>query len=366
MPNRRLQPYHRKMKTKPLSLSGSGGLTETVRAAIWCMRIRPRCKIRGHDVQQTTVWQDSSHSQQLSRGENMSPQSKRARILRRVLDFINHGDWEEGDGFLLFGSEAYDEHLGIEHEVREPDTYFDEFLRRLASEIKHVGGAVDIAKRISISPISSGFGEVDLRPFFDGISPDQRARIAHVISSVAEDLVQNPKPGTETIRNISDDIDASLAAEAIDQLENSYRRLVMLDEIKRPTTPFDGSEYLEEAHRCELAGQKIAAVVLCRAVLEAALINAIDQSGWIKQQMNQQHSRIEAMLLQARLIGLIDESRFEHALQIRDAGNAAIHNLLQFHHNFSDKVPGIIDNTRKILEDLFSPKLESSTNAGGL
>jgi hypothetical protein len=63
---------------------------------------------------------------------------------------------------------------------------------------------------------------------------------------------------------------------------------------------------------------------------------------------------IEAMLLHARCIGLIDGSRFEHELQVRDAGNAATHNLFQFHHNFSAKAPDIIDNTRKILEDLFS------------
>ena len=50
----------------------------------------------------------------------MKLESKRARILRMVLDFINGGDWEEGDGFLIFGSDAYDRHLGIEPAADEP------------------------------------------------------------------------------------------------------------------------------------------------------------------------------------------------------------------------------------------------------
>ena len=237
----------------------------------------------------------------------MKSESRRARILRMVLDFINSGDWEEGDGFLLFGSEAYSRHLGIEPDDDESNGSFDEFLRRLASEIKKTGGADSIAKRISLSPLSHSFGDIDLTSFFEGLSSDQKAQIVRTISSVAEELVRHPKPDTGAFRDISDEIDASLAAEAVEQLEHSYRRVLTLDEINRPPTAFDGSEYFEEAHRCELYGQKIAAAVLCRAVLEAALINATDQSGWIKNQMNPRDSYIEAMLLQARFMGLIQQ-----------------------------------------------------------
>lgn len=283
----------------------------------------------------------------------MKSESRRARILKRVLDFINGGDWEEGDGFLIFGSDAYDRHLGIEPDADEPNNYFDEFLRKLASEIKTIGGADSIAKRISLSPISRGLGDIDLTSFFEGLSSDQKAQLLRTLSSVADELVRRPKPNTEAFRDISDEIDASLAAEAIDQLEHSYRRVLTLDEMSTPPIAFDGSEYFEEAHRCELHGQKIAAAVLCRAVLEAALISATDQDGWIKNQMNPRDSYIESMLLQARFTGLIDGSRFTHGLRVRDAGNAAIHDLLQFHSSFSDKTSLVIDDTRKILEDLF-------------
>lgn len=280
--------------------------------------------------------------------ENAPDISKRARILRNVLDFINHDDWEEGEGFLIFGSDAYDKHLGLDHTDGEPAIY-DEFLRKLVSEAKKVGGADEIAKKISLSPASRSLGDVELDSSFEGLSPDQVAR------RLAEGCARNAKSDWGRNRNISDEIDASLAAEAIDQLETSYQRLVTLDEMNRPATPFDGSEYFEEAHRCELAGQKIAAVVLCRAVLEAALINATDQDGRIKSQ-TKSGSYIKAMLSRARLIGLIDGSRFRDGLHVRDAGNAAIHNLIQFHHDFADKIPQVIDSTRKILEDLFSPK----------
>jgi hypothetical protein len=287
----------------------------------------------------------------------MDPESKRARILRRVLDFINEGDWDDGEGFLIFGSDAYDKHLGIEHEDDEPTTYFDEFLRRLATEVKKVGGAEEIARRISLSPVNRGLGDVDLGAFFARLSPAQRGQIARTVSSVAEDLVRNPKSDIGRVRDTSDEIDASLAAEAVDQLENSYRRLVTLDELKRPATPFDGSEYFEEAHRCELAGQRISAAVPCRAVLEAALINAIDQNGWIKNQTStHQRSYIGAMLLDAKRIGLIDGSRFTQGMRIRDAGDAAIHNLIEFQDKFSKRVQEIIDDTRKLIEDLCSPE----------
>ena len=289
----------------------------------------------------------------------MKSESRRARILKMVLDFINSGDWEEGDGFLIFGSEAYDRRLGIEPNADESNGYFDELLRRLASEIKKTGGADSVAKRISLSHISRGLGDIDLTSFFDGLGADQKAQLLRTLSSVAEELVRRPKPGTETFRDISDEIDASLAAEAVEQLEHSYRRVLTLDEMTTPPIAFDGSEYFEEAHRCELKGQKIAAAVLCRAVLEAALISATDQDGWIKSQMNPRHSYIEAMLLQARLTGSIDGSRFTHGLRVRDAGNAAIHDLLQFHSSFSGKISVVIDDTRKILEDLFGSTMQA-------
>jgi hypothetical protein len=91
--------------------------------------------------------------------------------------------------------------------------------------------------------------------------------------------------------------------------------------------------------------------------LEAALINAIDQNGWIKNQTStHQRSYIGAMLLDAKRIGLIDGSRFTQGMRIRDAGDAAIHNLIEFQDKFSKRVQEIIDDTRKLIEDLCSPE----------
>ena len=133
----------------------------------------------------------------------MKQQSKRARILRSVLDFINHGDWEEGDGFLIFGSEAYDKHLGIKYDDDESTGYFDEFLRKLASEVKKVGGADDIAKRISLSSIRSDISDIDLKSFFDSLSQDQRGQIVQTMSSVAEHLARNSESQTAPVRDVS-------------------------------------------------------------------------------------------------------------------------------------------------------------------
>lgn len=285
----------------------------------------------------------------------MSDKSNRARIFRKVLEFINSGDWEEGDGFLIFGSDAYDRHLGIEPANGEDSSDFDEFLRALASQIKKVGGANSIAKRISLSPSEYDLIDVDLTSFFNSLGAERKARLARIISSVANEMVRYPKPETASLRDTSDEIDATLAAEAIDQLESSYRRLLTLDEMSKPATPFDGSEYFEEAHRCDLAGRKIAAAVLCRALLEAALSNSTDRSGWLKSQTTtHQRSYIGAMLTQAKCLGLIDGSRVAHGIEVKDAGDAAIHDLLEFRHKFSGRMPEIIDHTRMILDDLFN------------
>lgn len=285
----------------------------------------------------------------------MDPESKRARILRQVLDFINQGDWQEGEGFLIFGCEAYDKHLGIEYGDDEPTTSFDEFLRRMATEIKKLGGAEDIAKRISFSPVSRWGGDVDLSSFFRSLSQAECAHIASVISAVANDLTRNPKSEPGQIRDVSDDIDASLAADAIDHLEWSYRRMITFNEIRRPTIPFAGSDYFEEAHKCDLSGQKIAAAVLCRAVLEATLANVIDPSRRLKgEARTQQRSYIKAMLLEGQRLRLIDGSRVKKGVKIKDAGDAAIHNPIEFRQNWAAKVAEIIDDTRAIIEDLFS------------
>ena len=124
------------------------------------------------------------------------------------------------------------------------------------------------------------------------------------------------------------------------------------DAIKVNDSVFDGSEYFEEAHRCDLYGQKIAAAVLCRALLEAALANRVDSDQWIKDQMKPQSSYIHNMLLQAKLAGLIDQNRYKAGIIVWQAGNDAIHDLLKFHQFYAAKMPEIIDSTRKILEDL--------------
>jgi hypothetical protein len=43
-------------------------------------------------------------------------------------------------------------------------------------------------------------------------------------------------------------------------------------------------------------------------------------------------------------------------MRIRDAGDAAIHNLIEFQDKFSKRVQEIIDDTRKLIEDLCSPE----------
>lgn len=73
----------------------------------------------------------------------------------------------------------------------------------------------------------------------------------------------------------------------------------------------------------------------------------------ISEQKSPKESYIELMLRQATWERRIDESRFAAGILVRDAGNAAIHNLEDFRRDYELRIAEIIDHTRTILEDLF-------------
>jgi len=73
--------------------------------------------------------------------------STRAGILRKVLDYINHEDWDEFDGFMIFGKEAFDIWTGVVEASRD---YDDTPFRDAASKSKISRGKRAIAKRVRL------------------------------------------------------------------------------------------------------------------------------------------------------------------------------------------------------------------------
>jgi len=281
----------------------------------------------------------------------MAAESKRARILREVLKYIDNDDWEEHDGFLVFGSEAYDRFV-LGPDAVEARSQYDDFLLKLMTEIRNYSGTKEVAKRISLHSPEIKLKDPELRKSFSLLSQSDQKLFAGQIKKIAEEIYHTLPARQTVLIDPSDDIDSKLASDAVSQLERSYRRIMSLDELKSSSDRFDGSEYFEEAHRCDTANLAIASAVLCRAVLEAALVHRIDPDGWIKSQLPQNSSYIQAMLIEAKRLGWIDESRFRSGIEIRDAGNDAIHELSKFQKTYSHRISEIIDSMRTVVDDL--------------
>jgi hypothetical protein len=150
----------------------------------------------------------------------------------------------------------------------------------------------------------------------------------------------------------TDSIDAALASEALVNLDQTLARIVTLDEMTVGPEVTRGAEYFEEAHRCDLLDLKIAAAVLCRAMLEAALIQVIDRNGRISAAYDRKKSYIGAMLDEAAKLHL-DPERHAAAREIHRAGDAAIHRLPEFKRQYAPRTREIVDNTRKVIIDLY-------------
>jgi hypothetical protein len=287
----------------------------------------------------------------------MKPMSERARILKAVLDFLDRDDWDEGNGFMIFGSEAYDRHLGLDLEGDPRDENAQQ-LWEIALTLKNSLGEEAIRKRISLIPADlNRIVARELKSVGITLTDQQKSNTLGLIAALTKDRGAAPSIGARKATIDYAAIDALLARRAVEQLDATYQRILTYDEVTIRSSTFDGAEYFEEAHRCDLNGHGIAAAVLCRAVLERALIAATDDTGWIIGQKCPNESYIELMLRQATLEGRIDESRFEAGILVRDAGNAAIHNLKDFHRDYKLRIAEIIDHTRTILEDLFKSRI---------
>ncbi len=73
--------------------------------------------------------------------------SKRAEILRKVLDYVNHEDWDEFDGFMIFGKDAFDIWTGV---LEASPDYDGAPFRNAESKSKVSRGKRAIAKRVKL------------------------------------------------------------------------------------------------------------------------------------------------------------------------------------------------------------------------
>jgi hypothetical protein len=267
--------------------------------------------------------------------------SKRAAILRRVLDFINHDDWDELEGFMIFGKGAFDIWTGALNASKD---YDDTPFRDAASKSKISRGRRAIAKRIRLGALPDDETIPEHLELMKRINP--RIDIEGLSKKFRGYAVTSP-PAAEI-----DEIDAALATEFVGLLDGSMNKMSGYDDMPVRYPSPRVQQYFDQAHRCYLYGLASASAVLCRAILESALIDKIDPQYHLRHKNSSSESHISRMIEKATG-KFLDQERAKCAEEVREAGNKAIHNLPAFRAKYEKRMGEIVDNTRKIIVDLY-------------
>jgi hypothetical protein len=280
--------------------------------------------------------------------------SKRARIFAEVLEYINNDDWDRPGNFLVFGMNAFEEYTGAV--VDEPSD-FDDLTRILTTKVKANRGDRSVRKRVSLHPLPADKTQDNLKDWLAGLP---KPLLNDLWKAFSKDSF-TAKPVVRAPNADEDDRDAALAGDAIRYLEDSMARLSTFDDVEIERESVQNAEYFDEAHRCDLFGLKIASAVLCRAVLEDSLKQTIDPKKIIlgkipKSAGGKKKSYMLTMIDEAGAKSRLDRERVKAAKRIKEAGDTAIHSLPEFRAKYAGCMHDIVDDTRKVLIDLFARK----------
>lgn len=280
--------------------------------------------------------------------------SRRAEVLKSLLPYINVGHYTEWNGFIIFGTpdvqELMDKVTGAPRE--DDDEAAQNLLRTFISDVVVHGGRKDLHERLSLGQAP----ELRVDELFMDQSPEVIQRVADLFEGMEPEIraVAEAHRGTPDPAGEADSIEAALAEEIIGKLPKAVDRASTLDGLNLGKIPIkDLKGYFEEAHRCYLFGFNIACAVLCRAIIEAALQNVVDPKKLIKSKLKREDSYVEQMAIEAGRGGILTDDRPHCVIEVRDAGNAAIHKYPDFERIWLPKLGEIVDHTRKILLDLY-------------
>ena len=180
------------------------------------------------------------------------------------------------------------------------------------------------------------------------LSPNAKRFLTAGISALDESRTTNAdaEPASDTQQ--SDALDCHYASELLEKLGTVVERAARLERLPVGSAPNGAVQrYFQEAHDCYLYGFNTACVVLCRAILEAALQHTIppkDREG--KSVVGQVHI--------AQQKGLLSRERASWAEEIYTAGNLAIHNYPKFERQYQPgKLEELFWKARAVVESLY-------------
>jgi hypothetical protein len=274
------------------------------------------------------------------------------------LEYINSDDWDDCDGFLVFGKEAFESWL--EDPLRGGDTPDSERLRKLANKLRQDEGARAVAGKVTLGTPPPDSKIADIVKWLQELEPEQQRMAIAGLQELAKEGAG--AKGLQRKHSESDAIDAALAADFLRMLDGAVAQIETYDDINIRNTHPKVARYFEEAHRCLLFGLDVACAVLCRSLLESALIDRVDKGGNIRRNTGSGESYISNMIKEATGKSLSDD-RPEAAERIKDAGNLAVHKYDIFRKKYSDRMAEIVDDTRKVLIDLYGDERITSASS---
>jgi hypothetical protein len=280
--------------------------------------------------------------------------SRRSRILRRVLEYVNAGStWAEKNGLLVFGKKDRVEAClnSAAHSIEISNDAVRE-AQAIRSRVLASRGRRAAAKRVTIGKLPPESTKAEIEKWLLELPPARRDEVTkYILDSVSACRV-DPETGA-AINREEDNLDAALAADLLDQLERSVAatREYRVLRIKH-ASPWV-QQYFEEAHRCYLHGFNVACAVLCRGLLEAVLIDLIDPTYRLSRTIRPQHSHLTCMIDAAKG-RFLDDKSIAAASLIRDCGNCAIHDLQAFREEYVPRLGEIVNATREIVSILYA------------
>jgi hypothetical protein len=284
--------------------------------------------------------------------------SRRGAILERLLPYINRGNYFEWEGVIVFGSSSLSEL--IERLTGEPSEEDDpEFWGKIRSALHEIQvnlGRHLVAERASLGGSSGPAPSKSI----EQMTPEELQRLITIFNKL-EPLYKDADESKvkSDPASVEEFIDAALAEEFLGNLSEAVDRAVRLDLIDIERVPaVDIRRYFDEAHRCYLYGFKVACAVLCRAILESALISVCDPSGTIRNRTEKGESLFRRLVKNAEDGGLLVDDEPQCALDVRDGGNYAIHNYPKFEERWGSRVEELLYKTRAVLLGLYGVKEE--------
>jgi hypothetical protein len=308
--------------------------------------------------------------------------SRRARVLSRILEFVSANDFADFGDYVVFGEEAYNRHLlGPKAEAGQAEDDED-ILRTMEHRQALFSGSRLAGERTSLHrDLDFDARAADLADLFKRLSPQIKKTMLDALDRPAYS-----QPATDMSSALTGDdiecLDAKYSEEVLHKLECIVSRASELSKVETDVPANRRVRiYFDKAHECYLYGFDAACAVMCRAILEQGLSEAVDPNRRLKYSKEREEellriyegqipvarakdivkSHIINMVYKAWKEGLLDDPLPEQAEKITLAGNDAVHDVEEFERQYSGKaIRDILDWTRAILLKLYENSLVSS------